>query len=269
MPRELAACVERANLDPDVHVIALAGNGSGFCGGYDLVASAEHDMEGAGAAGRARGIAARPAWSGAEPRSVGHLGSDHRLPDDEPQPARLHEPLPLGQAGGLQGARVLRRGRDRHGALLGPARDRGHAPRSATRRRGYGASRRPRCGRYRIGPARAKRLLFTGDSPLRHDGGRSGASPPRSRPRASSTSGSSRCSSASRRVPINQLVMHKLLVNQTLYAQGLQATQIARASLRRDRAPHAGGLRVAAARGREGLQGGRPRARRALRRRRP
>ena len=29
MPRELAACVERANLDPEVHVIALAGNGTG------------------------------------------------------------------------------------------------------------------------------------------------------------------------------------------------------------------------------------------------
>ena len=41
MPRELAACVERANLDPEIHVIGLAGNGSGFCGGYDLVASAE------------------------------------------------------------------------------------------------------------------------------------------------------------------------------------------------------------------------------------
>ena len=37
MPRELAACVERANLDPAVHVIALSGNGKGFCGGYDLV----------------------------------------------------------------------------------------------------------------------------------------------------------------------------------------------------------------------------------------
>lgn len=41
MPKELAACVERANLDPGVHVIALAGNGTGFCGGYDLVDSAE------------------------------------------------------------------------------------------------------------------------------------------------------------------------------------------------------------------------------------
>ncbi len=46
MPRELSACVERANLDPEVHVIALAGNGTGFCGGYDLVASAEGRMEG-------------------------------------------------------------------------------------------------------------------------------------------------------------------------------------------------------------------------------
>src|ERR1700738_5675961 len=31
MPAEIAACVERANLDPNVHVIALAGNGKGFC----------------------------------------------------------------------------------------------------------------------------------------------------------------------------------------------------------------------------------------------
>ncbi len=46
MPVEIAACVERANLDPAVHVISLAGAGSGFCGGYDLVASAEGDMSG-------------------------------------------------------------------------------------------------------------------------------------------------------------------------------------------------------------------------------
>ena len=39
MAAELAACVEEANLDPAIHAIALAGNGSGFCGGYDLVAS--------------------------------------------------------------------------------------------------------------------------------------------------------------------------------------------------------------------------------------
>src|ERR671911_1325717 len=57
MPRELSECVERANLDPDVHVIALAGNGSGFCGGYDLVGSAERMSEGFG---REEGSAGSP-----------------------------------------------------------------------------------------------------------------------------------------------------------------------------------------------------------------
>jgi len=41
MPQELAWCVEQANINPQVHVIALSGNGSGFCGGYDLVESAQ------------------------------------------------------------------------------------------------------------------------------------------------------------------------------------------------------------------------------------
>ncbi|WP_183100754.1 crotonase/enoyl-CoA hydratase family protein [Nocardioides pelophilus] len=40
-PGELAAAVERADLDPRVHVIVLSGRGKGFCGGYDLTAFAE------------------------------------------------------------------------------------------------------------------------------------------------------------------------------------------------------------------------------------
>src|SRR5262249_22224723 len=62
MPREIAAAVERANLDPAVRVIALAGNGKGFCGGYDLVAAAES----LGAAGDL-GAAAWPAGSPMDP----------------------------------------------------------------------------------------------------------------------------------------------------------------------------------------------------------
>ena len=38
---ELEQSVERADLDPEVHVLLLAGAGTGFCGGYDLVESAE------------------------------------------------------------------------------------------------------------------------------------------------------------------------------------------------------------------------------------
>src|SRR5438874_11222145 len=67
MPRELAECVERANLDPGVHVIALAGNGSGFCGGYDLAAA-----EGMGNQLPDTSSASRPGVSGSmEGRAAG------------------------------------------------------------------------------------------------------------------------------------------------------------------------------------------------------
>lgn len=41
-PVELAAAVERADLDPRVHVMLLSGRGTGFCGGYDLSIFAEN-----------------------------------------------------------------------------------------------------------------------------------------------------------------------------------------------------------------------------------
>ena len=40
-PLELSALVERADLDPDVHVILVSGRGEGFCAGFDLSAYAE------------------------------------------------------------------------------------------------------------------------------------------------------------------------------------------------------------------------------------
>ena len=50
-PVDLAAAVERADLDPRVHVMVLSGRGKGFCGGYDLAASAEHMLDNDGFAG--------------------------------------------------------------------------------------------------------------------------------------------------------------------------------------------------------------------------
>jgi enoyl-CoA hydratase len=46
MPREIAAAVELANADNEVHVIVVTGTGDGFCGGYDLVAYAEQSTGG-------------------------------------------------------------------------------------------------------------------------------------------------------------------------------------------------------------------------------
>ena len=54
---------------------------------------------------------------------------------------------------------------------------------------------------WRIGPARAKRLLLTGRLDLRAPRRSSGGSPPRRRRPPRSTSASRRCSSGSRRCP--------------------------------------------------------------------
>ena len=62
MIEELVRCVERADLDPAVHVLLLAGSGAGFCGGYDLVESAEGMAAAAGgdAAGERSGTPLDP-----------------------------------------------------------------------------------------------------------------------------------------------------------------------------------------------------------------
>jgi enoyl-CoA hydratase len=85
LPVELAQCVERADLDPAVHVIALSGNGKGFCGGYDLVASAERmstdpGPEAAGTAARATRDFA-PAGSPLDPRVTGRNHDPRRVWD--------------------------------------------------------------------------------------------------------------------------------------------------------------------------------------------
>ena len=49
-PLELSALVERADLDPNVHVILVSGRGEGFCAGFDLSAYAEGSSSRAAAA---------------------------------------------------------------------------------------------------------------------------------------------------------------------------------------------------------------------------
>ncbi len=78
---------------------------------------------------------------------------------------------------------------------------------------------------HRIGVQRAKRLLFTGDSLSGSEAlewGLAIEAPPASELVARTEILLERIA----RMPINQLVLMKLLVNQTLYAQGLHATQV-------------------------------------------
>lgn len=231
-PVELAACVERADLDPRVHVIALAGNGKGFCGGYDLVQSAERmqDAHEASSSGGAESIA-RPAGSPLDPR----VTAKNHDPSEVWDPVIDYQMMSRNVRGFMslfhankpvvckvQGFCVAG-GTDMAlcSDLLVIAEDAkiGYPP-----ARVWG-SPTTSVWAFRIGPEKAKRLLFTGDSLSGREAVAWGLA--------------TECAPAAEldrrfeilleriaRNPVNQLVMMKLLVNQTLLQGGLPAVQV-------------------------------------------
>jgi enoyl-CoA hydratase len=224
MPRELSACVERANLDPEVHVLALAGNGSGFCGGYDLVASAEAMGEAFGIQKPPKGSALDPAVQAAnhDPGRVWEPVVDFQMMSrnvrgfmslfhsEKPVLCKVHG---FCVAGGTDMALCSDLLVVEDEAKIGypPARVWG-VPTTAL-------------WAWRIGPARAKRLLLTGDSISGTEAvewGLAAEAAPADRVDERFETLLGRVA----RVPVSQLVMHKLLVNQAAYAQGLHATQV-------------------------------------------
>jgi enoyl-CoA hydratase len=78
---------------------------------------------------------------------------------------------------------------------------------------------------YRLGPARAKRLLFTGDCLSGAEALDWGLAIEAPEP-AQLDERTEILVQRIARLPVNQLQMMKLLVNQSLYAQGLHATQV-------------------------------------------
>jgi enoyl-CoA hydratase len=224
MPRELSACVERANLDPEVHAIALSGNGTGFCGGYDLVASAEGDTSELGGVEAPPGSPIDPATIGANhmPESNWDPVTDFQFMwrnvrgfmslfhSEKPVLCKVHGYCVAGGTDMALCSDLLVIAED---AKIGypPARVWG-SPTTAM----WAA---------RVGPMRAKRLLFTGDSltgAQAEEWGLATEAPPA----AELDERFERLLERVARMPINQLVMMKMLVNQSLYAQGLHQTQL-------------------------------------------
>jgi enoyl-CoA hydratase len=222
---ELEHCVERADLDPAVHVILLAGNGKGFCGGYDLVESAE----GQGRMGE-EGIAP-PSGSPLDPMIMatnhdpegtwdpmvdyGMMGRNVRafmslFHCSKPVVCKVHGFCVAGGTDMALCSDLLVIATD---AKIGypPARVWG-APTSAM-------------WAYRLGAQRAKRLLFTGDCLSGAEALEWGLAI--EAPAAEDLD--ERTEVLLERIarnPLNQLQMMKLLVNQSLYAQGLHQTQV-------------------------------------------
>jgi enoyl-CoA hydratase len=229
MPHEIAATVERANLDPEVHVIALSGNGKGFCGGYDLVASAEQRMAAEGWQDPARGAA--PVGAPTDPDVI---SANH-------DPSRTWDPMVDWQmmSRNVRGFMSLFHS-DKpvvckvHGFCVAGGTDMALCSDllviEDTAKIGYPPARvwgvpTTSVWAYRIGIEKTKRLLFTGDCLSGTEAVAWGLAT-ESAPLALLDERFENLLGRIARMPVNQLVMMKLLVNQTVTQQGLHTTQI-------------------------------------------
>jgi enoyl-CoA hydratase len=219
----LAELVERADLDAAVHVLLLSGRGTGFCGGYDLVDSAE----GMGRNGSGEDLAGSPLdpavmAANHDPSSTWDPMVDYAMMSrnvrafmslfhcSKPVVCKVHG---FCVAGGTDLALCS--------DLLVIAADAkiGYPP-----ARVWGSPTTSMWA-YRLGPQRAKRLLFTGDKlsgAEALDWGLAIEAPPADELDARTDALVARIA----QMPLNQLQMMKLLVNQSLYAQGLHQTQL-------------------------------------------
>jgi enoyl-CoA hydratase len=229
---ELTECVQRADLDPQVHVIVLSGAGSGFCGGYDLVESAEGmgetgpgdstpDADGAQAPA---GSPLDPAVMAAnhDPRGTWDPMVDYAMMSrnaqgfmslfgcGKPVVCKVHGFCVAGGTDMALCSDLLVIAQD---AKIGypPARVWG-SPTTAL-------------WAHRLGAQRAKRLLFTGDSLSGREALEWGLAIEAPAPELLDERTEALLARIAR-MPINQLMMMKLLVNQTLYTQGLHASQV-------------------------------------------
>ena len=225
MPGELAACVERANLDPKVRVIALAGNGKGFCGGYDLVLAAEQGFSveaDSTASPRDSPLHPRVQLANHDPEGTWDPMIDYTMITrnvrgfmslffgEKPVVCKVHG---FCVAGGTDMALCsdLLVIEDKAKIGYSPARVWG-VPTTAL-------------WVHRIGAEKAKRLLFTGDlitGKLARDWGLAIEAPTRAKLDERFEYLLTRIA----RVPVNQLIMMKLMINQTLMSQGLYQSQM-------------------------------------------
>ena len=206
MPREIRAAVDWANADHEVHVIIVEGAGKGFCGGYDLTGYAEqhfdHPLQ-----------QEKTPWDPMLDYALMKRNTDDFMTlwkSPKPTIAKVHG---AAAAGGSDIALCC--------DLLVMA---------DTARIGYMPTRVWGCPTtamwtYRVGPMRAKQMMFTGDlidGKTAADWGLATMSVPLDELEVATMKLANRIAG----VPRSQLAMHKMVVNQAMLTMGLEQTQM-------------------------------------------
>lgn len=222
-PLELSALVERADLDPGVHVILISGRGQGFCAGFDLSAYAEgsssaggkNTYQGTVLDGKTQAVNHRPdqPWDPMidyQMMSRFVRGFSSLMHADKPTVVKIHGYCVAGGTDiALHADQVIA---------------------AADAKIGYPPTRVwgvPAAGlwAHRLGDQRAKRLLFTGDCITGAQAADWGLAVEAPAP-ADLDERTERLVARIAAMPINQLIMAKLALNTALLAQGVTTSRM-------------------------------------------
>ena len=204
VPALLSNAVAAANDDPDIHAIVLSGNGSAFCSGYDLSYYAEGNGSG--------DVTQKMPWDPMKDYTFMSRNTEHFM-----SLWRSHKPVICKVHGhAVAGGSDIALCSD----MIVMAED---------AKIGYMPSRVWGCPTtamwvYRLGPEKAKRMMFTGDKIDGIEAERIGLvlnAVPASSLDEEVDALAERIAS----VPINQLMMQKMVINQAIEAMGLSNTQ--------------------------------------------
>ena len=204
-PQDLRHAVEWANAEPEIHVIVVEGAGKGFCGGYDLNFFGENEID-------HPCQQERQPWDPMEDYAYMKSNTEDFMSlwkSPKPTIAKVHG---YAAAGGSDIALCC--------DLLIMAED---------ARIGYMPTRVWGCPTtamwtYRLGPMRAKQLMFTGDTIDGLTAAQWGLAT-QAVPAAELEAATMRLANRISGVPRSHLAMHKMVVNQVQLAMGLEQSQ--------------------------------------------
>ncbi|MBM1635088.1 crotonase/enoyl-CoA hydratase family protein [Sulfitobacter mediterraneus] len=205
VPTQLEACVQKANADPDIHVIILSGAGDAFCAGYDLQFYAQSTGT--------NNVTQDMPWDPMKDYTFMARNTEQFMSlwrSHKPVLCKVHG---YAVAGGSDIALCC--------DMIVMAED---------AKIGYMPTRVWGCPTtamwtYRLGPERAKRMLFTGDKISGIEAERMGLVL-KAVPASDLDDAVEDLAARMATVPVNQLMMQKLVVNQAIEAMGLKNTQM-------------------------------------------